>query len=164
MGPPSGHWGTPMGGDPPGQHCQCRASLEREVPHVPHRWEAPRAPLAEDPLRCPAGGGPLGPPPHCPGLTPSACQAVGACTAPLGASPGGIRQRPVPVQLCSHPPARVSHTLTTRPQTHSQHPKAEFEKCFSVPAPAAARPAAASLHKAMLCCPYRAPIPLRFGF
>ena len=106
-------------------------------------------------------GVPWGPPPRCPGPAPAACQAVGARTGPHSASLGGSRQRRVPVQVCSHPPARVSHTLTTRPQTHCEHPKAGFEKCSSVPAPQQrGRPQPRS-EKRCSAASYRPPIPPR---
>lgn len=127
----------------------------------PRGWGSPRAPLevqgilrgrgtpwARHPSWCgsreapPRVGGRWSPPPRCPGPAPAACQAVGARTAPHSASPGRSRQRGVPVRVCSHPPARVSHTLATRPQTDCEHPKAGFEKCSSVPAGLAAGSAA----------------------
>lgn len=155
-----GPWGTPVGRGPPGHSCKCRTPSETEVPYG---WEVLRAPLGEDPLgrgRSPAPHGWRSPgTPRCPGWAPAACQAVGVHGALHSASPGGSHQRRAPVRVCSHPPARVSHTLTTQPQTHCQHPKAGFEKCSSVPAPVQRGQSQPRSSKRSSAARYRAPLP-----
>lgn len=90
-------------------------------------------------------------PPSCPR---AASQAIGAHTAPwcaarcLSGWGGGGKAFS---SKCSHPPARVSRTLTTRPQTRCERPKAGFEKCSGCSAAGARRLDAALQQEAEPC-------------
>lgn len=73
--------------------------------------------------------------PSCPR---AACQAIGAHHGPVVRCSVPLRGEAFSSE-CSHPPARVSRTLTTRPQTRCERPKAGFEKCSGCSAAGARR-------------------------
>lgn len=78
----------------------------------------------------------MGAPPGTPPCTPGRPAKPPGCAQPRGAASregGGAPAARAPTQR------HASRTLTTRPQTHGEHPKAGFEKCSRVPAPAAAQ-------------------------
>lgn len=84
----------------------------------------------------PTGGGSWGPPPRTPGPPAKPSGRAWPRGAAARCLSGGGREAPAaraPTQR------HASRTLTTRPQTHGEHPKAGFEKCSRVPAPAAAQ-------------------------
>lgn len=113
-----------MNGTPPGMGVQQGTTVSTGHPR------------RQSSLGYPMGGGSPGDPPHAPqGILPSHRGARGPMVLLHGASRGGGGAPAARAPTQRH----ASGTLTTRPQTHGEHPKAGFEKCSRVPAPAAAQ-------------------------